>query len=58
MSWIPMTIPSIHSYCIIEELHNLDLIGKSIEVTGEQIYVDRVNLDTEEKQGLAYLDLW
>jgi hypothetical protein len=53
-----MTIPSIHSYCIIEELYNLDLIGKSIEVTSEQIYVDRVNLNTEEKQGLAYLDLW
>ncbi len=29
-----------------------------IEVTGEQIYVDRVNRDLREKQVLTYLDLW
>jgi hypothetical protein len=29
-----------------------------IEVTGEQIYVDRVNRDPREKQVLTYLDLW
>jgi hypothetical protein len=47
------------------ELNNLDPIGDSIRVTGEQIYADRVsiqedrvNKQTEKEQGLAYLDLW
>ena len=41
-----------------EELNKLDPIGNSIRVTGEQIYADRVSHQPEEKQGLAYLDLW
>ena len=52
------------------ELNNLDPIGDSIRVTGEQIYADRVNKQAdrvnkqtekeqpEKEQGLAYLDLW
>ncbi len=40
------------------ELNNLDPIGNSITVTGEQIYADRVNKQLEPQQGLAYLDLW
>ncbi len=41
-----------------DELKKLNHIGNSIRVTGEQIYVDRVNNQLEKKQGLAYLDLW
>jgi len=41
-----------------EELNNLDPIGNSIRVTGEQIFADRVNKQLEKEQGLAYLDLW
>jgi hypothetical protein len=40
------------------ELNNLDPIGNSITVTGEQIYADRVSKQLEPQQGLAYLDLW
>jgi hypothetical protein len=40
------------------ELNNLDPIGNSIRVTGDQIYADRVSKQLEPQQGLAYLDLW
>ncbi len=39
------------------ELNKLDHMGNSIRVTGEQIYADRVNIQPEKEQGLAYLDL-
>jgi hypothetical protein len=46
-------------FVILEgELNNLDPIGNSIRVTGEQICADRVSKQLEPQQGLAYLDLW
>ena len=46
-------------FVILEgELNNLDPIGNSIRVTGEQICADRVRKQLEPQQGLAYLDLW
>ena len=51
-------------FVILEgELNNLDPIGNSIRVTGEQICADRVSKQQlskqqlEKRQGLAYLDL-
>ena len=42
------------------ELDNLDPVGKSIQVTGKEVYVDN-NVQTwvgTEEQGIENLDIW
>jgi hypothetical protein len=42
------------------ELENLDPVGKSIQVTGKEVYVDYIVEERggAEEQGLEYLDIW
>ena len=42
------------------ELENLDPVGKSIQVTGKEVYVDNIVEERggSEEQGLEYLDIW
>ena len=42
------------------ELENLDPVGKSIQVTGKEVYVDNIVEERggAEEQGLEYLDIW
>jgi hypothetical protein len=42
------------------EVENLDTVGKSIQVTGKEVYVDNIVEERggAEEQGLEYLDIW